>query len=273
MAIRLLALDVDGTITNSRNEITPATVAAIRRAMDAGLTVALNTGRDLSESRQVLDLVPEIHYLMGCTGAYLMDLRSGKRLVSHAMDASLARAAHDILRRYDTMVNLYMDDEVYNDDWALRDFDRFYPPALRSVMNAHHAVPDLGVLLAAREAPVDKYYVMFTDEAEHREAMAQMQQLPLFVTRAAFLDMEIMHAAANKGAILRDLAGLLGLDMTEVAAVGDSENDAPMLRAAGLSAAMGNAKPAVQALADVVAPRSDEDGLAWAIDRILKEAV
>ena len=273
MAIRLLALDVDGTITNSRNEITPVTVAAIRRAMDAGLTVALNTGRDLSESRQVLDLVPEIHYLMGCTGAYLMDLRSGKRLVSHAMDASLARAAHDILRRYDTMVNLYMDDEVYNDDWALRDFERFYPPALRSVMKAHHAVPDLGALLAAREAPVDKYYVMFTDEAEHREAMAQMRRLPLFVTRAAFLDMEIMHAAANKGAILRDLAGLLGLDMAEVAAVGDSENDVAMLQTAGVGVAMGNAKPAVQALADVVAPRSDEDGLAWAIDRILKEAV
>lgn len=273
MAIRLLALDVDGTITNSRNQITPATAAAIRRAMDAGLTVALNTGRDLSESRQVLDVVPEIPYLMGCTGAYLMDLRSGRRLISHALDAALAREAYAILRRCDTMVNLYMDDRVYNDSWALREFDRFYPPALRSVMNGHIGVPDLGVLLAAREAPVDKYYVMFADEAEHRRAMEQMRELPLFVTRAAFLDMEIMHAEANKGAILRDLADLLGLDMAEVAAVGDSENDAPMLRAAGLSVAMGNAKPAVQALAGTVAPRSDDDGLAWAIDRILKEAV
>ena len=273
MAIRLLSVDVDGTITNGRNEITPATLAALRGAIDAGILVALNTGRDLSESRLVLDRVPEIPYLLGCTGAYLMDLRTGERLISHPVPIALARQAYQILARYDTLVSLYMDDVVYNQAAKMAEFTRFYPPELVSVFSSHHGVPDLGALLDARMRDIDKYYVVFVDPDEQKRAFAEMAELPLFVTRAAMLDMEVMAQGANKGAILLDLASRLGLRPEEIAAIGDSENDLPMLQAAGLGIAMGNAKPHIQAAADVVAPTNEQDGLAWAVDQILKGAL
>ena len=270
MAIRLLSVDVDGTITNDRNQITDATVGALRRAMAAGITVALNTGRDLSESGLVLDKIPEIPYLLGCTGAFLMDLRTKERLVTHSLSAELARQAYAVLHRYDTMVNLFMDDAVFNQASELENVEHYYPPNLTSVFATHHVVPSLADVLAARERDIDKLYVVFADRKEQHAAFEEIRALPLFVTEAAFLDMEVTAADADKGTILRDFAARFGYRPEEIMAVGDSGNDVPMLRVAGIGVAMGNARETVKAAADVIAPQNTEDGLAWAIDRLLK---
>ena len=270
MAIRLLSVDVDGTLINNKNEVTEATAAALRRAMDAGIVVALNTGRDLSESGLVLERIPGIPYLMGCTGAYLMDLRSGERLTSHAMEAGLAREVYEILRRYDVLTNVFMDDLVYNRCKDLRDFARFYPQVYADIFARHVGVDDLGALLAARERPVDKFYTMFADEDERTEAHEALKKLPVFLTCAAFSDLETVAPDANKGRILLELAERLGIRPEETAAIGDSGNDVPMLRAAGVGAAMDNARPDVKAAADLVVPDNEHDGVAWVVDRILK---
>ena len=114
MAIRLLSVDVDGTITNGRNQVTQATADALRRAAAAGVIVTLNTGRNLCESQMVLDRVPEIRYLMGCTGAFLMDVQQHERLSNHTLDIVTARQVNAIFRKYDTLIGIFYDDLVCN---------------------------------------------------------------------------------------------------------------------------------------------------------------
>ena len=69
MEYRLIAVDMDGTVLNSKKEITPRTVEAIRKALDAGYEVVLSTGRSLSEVEQYLKLFPQMRYAILCSGA------------------------------------------------------------------------------------------------------------------------------------------------------------------------------------------------------------
>ena len=270
MAIRLLSVDVDGTITNGRNQVTEATADALRRAAAAGITVALNTGRNLCESQMVLDHVPEIRYLMGCTGAFLMDLEQHKRLSEHTLEIGMARRVNAIFRKYDTLIGVFYDDLVCNQTDEIGQFARFYPEEMKSVFDTHTLVPSLTEALEQRTGGVDKFYVVFAEAAAQQAALREMEQLPVFVTSAGFIDMEVMSPEANKGAILLELAQRLDIRPDEILAIGDSENDVAMLRTAGIGVAMGNAKAPVRAAADVVAPDNEHDGVAWTVERVLR---
>ena len=171
MAIRLLSVDVDGTITNGRNQVTQATADALRRAAAAGVIVTLNTGRNLCESQMVLDRVPEIRYLMGCTGAFLMDVQQHERLSNHTLDIVTARQVNAIFRKYDTLIGIFYDDLVCNQADEIGQFTRFYPAEMKSVFDTHTVVPSLTATLAAREGGVDKFYVVFADAAAQQAAL------------------------------------------------------------------------------------------------------
>ena len=173
MAIRLLSVDVDGTITNGRNQVTQATADALRRAAAAGVIVTLNTGRNLCESQMVLDRVPEIRYLMGCTGAFLMDVQQHERLSNHTLDIVTARQVNAIFRKYDTLIGIFYDDLVCNQADEIGQFTRFYPAEMKSVFDTHTVVPSLTATLAAREGGVDKFYVVFADAAAQQAWKAQ----------------------------------------------------------------------------------------------------
>ena len=266
MAIRLLSVDVDGTITNGRNQVTQATADALRRAAAAGVIVTLNTGRNLCESQMVLDRVPEIRYLMGCTGAFLMDVQQHERLSNHTLDIVTARQVNAIFRKYDTLIGIFYDDLVCNQADEIGQFTRFYPAEMKSVFDTHTVVPSLTATLAAREGGVDKFYVVFADAAAQQAALREIEPLPVFVTSAGFIDMEVMAQDANKGAILLELAERLHIRTDEILAIGDSENDVAMLQTAGVGVAMGNAKEHVRE----IAPDNEHDGVAWTVERVLR---
>ena len=270
MAIRLLSVDVDGTVTNGRNQVTEATASALRRAAAAGIMVTLNTGRNLCESQMVLDCVPEIQYLMGCTGAFLMDVKRHERLSNHTLAIETARQVNAIFRKYDTLIGIFYDDLCCNQADEIGQFTRFYPEAMKSVFDTHTIVPSLTQTLAERTGGVDKFYVVFADAAAQQAALREIEPLPVFVTSAGFIDMEVMSKDANKGAILLELTQRLGIQPDEVLAIGDSENDVAMLQTAGIGVAMGNAKEHVRKAADIVAPDNDHDGVAWTVERLLR---
>ena len=237
---------------------------------EAGVIVTLNTGRNLCESQMVLDRVPEIRYLMGCTGAFLMDVQQHERLSNHTLDIVTARQVNAIFRKYDTLIGIFYDDLVCNQADEIGQFTRFYPAEMKSVFDTHTVVPSLTATLAAREGGVDKFYVVFADAAAQQAALREIEPLPAFVTSAGFIDMEVMAQDANKGAILLELAERLHIRTDEILAIGDSENDVAMLQTAGVGVAMGNAKEHVREIADVVAPDNEHDGVAWTVERVLR---
>ena len=94
----------------------------------------------------------------------------------------------------------------------------------------------------------------------------------LTVVQTAAFYLEVIPRAINKGQGILDICRALQMQPEEVVAFGDAENDIPMLRAAGVGVAMGNADPAVKAAADMVTLSNNEDGIAFALDQLLAES-
>lgn len=273
MSIKLISIDVDGTLINRQGDLTPATRSALQRAADAGIHVTLNTGRPLSESQALLKALPMMRYVVLCTGAEVRDLQTGETIARHGLTNEENRRLYDLLSPLDGMIQIFneFDGKLYNRAWDLARADRFCPPNLAKMCRETHvAVADLDAFMDGYTGTASKIHLFFPNHEEKLKAAALLKGLPFFVSESVPNDIEVMPLGVDKGTGLAALAAYLNLTPAEVMAVGDGENDLAMLRYAGLSVAMGNACNAVKETARVVTESNDEDGLAKAVERVLR---
>ncbi len=275
---RLLALDIDGTLINSREELTPATHEAIRRARRSGIQVVLATGRRYSRSleytvRLELDLP-----IVTASGALI------KRPIDHQ---TLFRAEFrpavlgDVLAH---LANAGYDAVLYTDSFA-EGFD-FYCPRLDVAQpelaefygkneNCGRAVADV---MAAPPDGIFAGFAMGTKSQMLRLADELLSrwndELSIHVLRSPRYTgymCEIAPAGVSKWSGVLHVAEQFGITCEQICAVGDDVNDVPMIRGAGLGVAMGNALDEVKAVADRVAPGHDSDGLVAVVDWLLED--
>lgn len=273
MSIKLISIDVDGTLINRQGGLTPATRSALQRAADAGIHVTLNTGRPLSESQALLKALPMMRYVVLCTGAEVRDLQTGETIARHGLTNEENRRLYDLLSPLDGMIQIFneFDGKLYNRAWDLARADRFCPPNLAKMCRETHvAVADLDAFMDGYTGTASKIHLFFPNHEEKLKAAALLKGLPFFVSESVPNDIEVMPLGVDKGTGLSALAAYLKITPAEVMAVGDGENDLAMLRYAGLSVAMGNACDTVKKTARVVTETNDEDGLAKAVERVLR---
>ena len=273
MSIKLISIDVDGTLINRQGDLTPATRSALQRAADAGIHVTLNTGRPLSESQALLKALPMMRYVVLSTGAEVRDLQTGETIARHGLTNEENRRLYDLLSPLDGMIQIFteFDGKLYNRAWDLARADRFCPPNLAKMCRETHvAVADLDAFMDGYTGTASKIHLFFPNHEEKLKAAALLEGLPFFVSESVPNDIEVMPLGVDKGTGLSALAEYLNLTPAEVMAVGDGENDLAMLRYAGLSVAMGNACDTVKKTARVVTETNDEDGLAKAVERVLR---
>lgn len=272
MAIRLAALDVDGTLLTPDNQITKETRAAVREAAQAGIEIALSTGRSLAEVRDILRELPQIRYVSCCTGAYVLDLQKMQILYECSMPTELGRAAYRAVRQSDCMVHLFTGLSVRNAKSCMDEFTRYMAAKMFGLIEKTHIIEeDLDGYVARCEEPIEKLYVTFPSRDEYDKAYAAVSRLPVFLTDGGWaLDLEVMSRETDKGVALRALTEHLGLSRENVLAMGDSGNDCAMLRYAGVGAAMANAGEEAKQAADVIAPSNREDGVAVMLRRAIR---
>jgi Cof subfamily protein (haloacid dehalogenase superfamily) len=266
--IRLAAFDLDGTLLNTNKEVTPAVRRAVRGAAAKGIEIVLDTGRAPSECREVLAALPEVRYAVFCTGALVLDTKTGRTIARRSLTADEGRRIYARLRPFDGLLGYFADGVIHDGADKLRNAERYAPAAVvPSLRSWHTAENDLDAFVAAWNGPVDKIHIYYRDPAERDRARAAVQDLDAFITTTDVADLELMPRGADKGEGLRLLAEALGVERRDVLAVGDNENDRQMLVWAGKSAVVGNAPPALRSLADAVGPSNDADGAAWILDR------
>ena len=275
MAIRLAALDVDGTLLAPDNSITPATKEAIREAKAAGIEIVVCTGRAFVEVRDILRQLPEVRYLSCGTGAYALDVWTMETLYECSMPEELGRQAYRAVAQADCMVHFYTGLSVRHSRWCMDHFTDYMEEKMRTLMEQSHIiVDDLDAFVERYHGPVEKLYVTFPNRAEYEKAYEAVRKLPVFLTDGGWaVDLEVMSRDTDKGVALRALAEKLGIAREQVLAMGDSGNDCAMLRYAGIGAAMGNAGEQAKKAADVIAPSNREDGVAWMLRRAARGEV
>ena len=274
MAIKLIGIDIDGTLLNSKKELTSGTLDALRQAADQGVEIVISTGRFLSEFPELVEALPMMRYTVTCTGAQVLDLKTGETLARHALTDSELKRLYEKLKHLDAMVQIFSDHDghIHNRASDLRQSERFCGPALAQVLRRTHvAEEDLDAFVTGYTGLTNKIHMFFSEHQAKAEALALLSGEPYALMESADNDLELMAPGVDKGLGLRELAAHLGLDRFQVMAIGDGGNDAAMLRYAGLGVAMGNASPEALAAADQVTATNDEDGAAKAILAVLEQ--
>ena len=271
--IRLIALDIDGTLLDSRWQVPLENREAIRRATDAGIEVALVTGRRFDFARPVLEQIDGPLTLIVSGGA-LVKRRDGETLVRHLLPAGVARAVLDATGDFRDATALVFDrpqaGQVVHERLDVRDGHR------RSYFQRNR---DFITEVVPLEAALveDPIQVMFSGGVTRmRELVALVRgldvapQIAVAVTEYESRDfalVDVNREGCTKGATLAEWAARLGLARDDVMAVGDNFNDREMLEFAGVPVVMGNAVEELKELGWPVTADNDHGGVAAAIDR------
>ena len=265
-AYQLIALDIDGTLLDSRKRVAPDTIEAVRQAAARGLTLVYGTGRAVSELAEFTELLPEIRYAVYASGSGIYDLREKRAFALHGIPRAQAEEIMALARPKDMMPQLVTADrdviQVSHMD-ALEYFNMgIYRPMYERAMTL---VPDIYAFFDACREEILKINLYHHDPAARVPTRQQLSHLPLELVYSEVSSVECAAPGVNKGTGLERLCKTLGISPAACVAVGDAENDMPMLRAAGLGVAMGNAAPHVKAAADCTVADNDHGGCAQAI--------
>ena len=270
MGYKLIAMDLDGTLNNDQKAIDLQTLEALMAAQQAGIQLALASARPLPglfRERDALRMQEYGGFLMAYNGGAIADAATGEVLSAHAMDMEEAR---QVLRALEGLpVTPILDDGkvFYVTDRCgfMVDYE------CRNNRMTCVEVPNLAERLDF--APFK--LLMSVDPAIIRPVQAKISALlpeGLCVVQTAPFYLEVIPSAINKGDGLKSICRLLGIEASETVAFGDSENDIPMLKAAGLGIAMQNADVQVRAAADRVTLSNNENGIACALGEIFGTA-
>ncbi|EFB75550.1 Cof-type HAD-IIB family hydrolase [Subdoligranulum variabile] len=268
--IRLVALDLDGTVFNDEKQISPRTLDAIRAALAKGVDVLPATGRTVTGVPRQFAEIPGVRYALTSNGASVVDLQTGEKLVCLPFDAALAERAFDVVRPFGGMLSVFINGESYTAASTSGDGLEMVPENLREYFRTtRNVVPDMHRMMEEHPHEIEKFSILYPTEAQRDAAwQAVAAACPtLEITSSIERNMELNAPGVSKGPGLMALAKRLGLAREQVMAVGDSGNDRTMVELAGLGVAMGNATEEIRQAADVITADNNHDGVAEAIEK------
>lgn len=268
MTIKLIAIDIDGTLINSKHEITSFTKEVIHRVRKQGIRVALCTGRPfLGAQRYVkeLGLDLEEEYLITYNGALVQNTHT-KGVIHHIGLTGedyqrIAKLAMEIGAHFHAL-DL---DAIYTSN---RDMSRYtgrdsyfttMPIRYRMLEEIHETDTFTKIML------IDEPAIL--DEAIAKIPSSFHEKYTIFKSEPFYC--EILNKRASKGQAVQRLADSLQIPQQEIMTIGDHPNDDDMVRYAGIGVAMGNAVDEIKEIADYVTSTNDEDGAAKAIEKFV----
>lgn len=268
---RLIALDIDGTLLNSRKEIEPDTLRAVRRAAAEGVTVVFCTGRAVSELEEFYTLLPQIRYAVFASGSGLYDIQKREAFSLRGIPRAQAEEIMALAGTKDLMPQIVLADRDVIQASHMDDLDHYHMGIYRPLYErAMTLTPDIFAFFRACRDEILKINLYHADRLERIRTRAQLEHLQMEKVYSEESSLECSALGVNKGTGLLRLCDALGIDRAASAAVGDAENDIPMLRMAGLGIAMGNGTDAVKSAADRAVADMDHGGCAEAIEMILR---
>ena len=267
--IRLIAMDMDGTLLNPKQVISPGNAEALRLASQAGIKLAICSGRAASDIAMfALENGMDDCALLGTNGTHCWLSPNREVFADHVFSQKALDEMIRILNEEDILTAYFAQNKVLvlNDPHNVSDTwwtsHRTGPYALK-VLYGMESVPEISV------GGVNKLVATTEDAEKLARARKRLEMVEgLEITSSWINNLEIMPAGYDKGTAVSELASQLGLKREQVMTFGDYDNDLPMIEWAGMGVAMGNACEKVKNVADFVTRTNAEDGVAWAIRKI-----
>lgn len=267
--IKLIVLDLDGTLLTTDKKISPANFAALEQATAKGIHIIPCTGRFFRGMPEEVRALPFLRYAITINGADIYDVKEGKSLHQALISPTRADEVFSVL---DTLPVIY---DCFQDGWGWMD-QTFYnmtdlygmgevrPEWIRKMRTP---VEDFRGTIRRRNQGIQKTQMFFRDMALRARMLDELpRRFPdLSITTSLVNNIEINSGDAHKGAALLELCRQLNIAPAETMAFGDGLNDVTMIQTAGIGVAMGNAAQQVKDVADFITDNNDDDGVAKAI--------
>jgi Cof subfamily protein (haloacid dehalogenase superfamily) len=259
--VRLIALDLDGTLIDHEQKFSPRVMRTVAQAQEQGVAVTLATGRSPLATCRFAEAL-HISAPLICYQGGMIAETDGRVLHRIALDRNLAAQVISLAQSRGWHVTLFQDGLLYLTEfrYPAEFYDGLLNPSAQLVPDLNHLLDhDPDKVLIVAEGNSDEIYAEM-----HARFDDRMQ-----IVRSHALFIEASSPGVDKGAGLAWLAQYLSVPQSQVMAVGDQDNDAPMVAWAGLGVAMGNGSTVCKAAADWIAPAISDDGAAVAIERFV----
>ncbi len=266
--IKLVAIDIDGTLLNDKHEITAGVKNAILALREKNVKVVLCTGRPLSgieKSLKELDLFHSEDVAITMNGAVTLTTKTREVIVETALKKEDLQRIFDFCKPFKAHVtyfdtkNMYVPHEEISiltcQDSLLLNTALYYQP----VENSADDIQIPKIMLLDEPQKIVEVMQNLSDELKN----------DYYIVRSVPYNLEFLHKDVSKGEALKNLSSKLGIDASEVLCLGDAENDISMMEFAGTAIAMGNATPYVKQLATFVTKTNNEDGVRYALEKFI----
>lgn len=237
--IKLIALDMDGTLLNDQHEVSDENRQAIKEAEKKGVKVVLSTGRSLKTARDYVLSLELSSYLVTVNGSEIWG-PDGELVERTSVATEHIKWMHDLSRQHKTKF------------WAISSENNWNNEMPEDVLSQEWL----------------KFGFHIEEDAIREKVLKELESKGLFeITNSSLVNIEVNAIGINKAKGLQKVCSLLGISMENVMAVGDSMNDIAMITEAGLGIAMGNAQETVKKAADGITGKNTENGVAQAIHK------
>ncbi len=262
MSIELIALDLDGTLLDPLEQVSEVNRLAIAAALAEGLRVVLVTGRGVEAPSQIARDLGLALPVICCHGALTKDIQTGRTIGHIPIPSQHAKPMLEYAENHGIDVAVYLEERFYRVTGARRYMSDMHGPEWREV-SSFRDLPQV--------APT---FLRFLGGEAVEAVRTTFASLPLhfkFETWGEFEECAVTSRDATKKHALENLCKTFEVPRERVLAIGDSRNDVPMLRWAGVGVAMGNAQPDVLRSIRRVTAGNADDGVARAIERYVLE--
>ena len=275
--IRLVALDLDGTLFNNQSKISDKNRAALQAATGRGIHIVISTGRPYSGLPLEQLAGTGIRYAITTNGAAIYEIPTRTCIYEDAMEPSLALPIIRYLLTKDIHMDAFIDGNAYSTLSCLPAAQKLnMPPSIKKyILETRTRLDDFTGYIEESGRSIQKMTLNFyPDESgtlvDRENVKDYLMSIPdIECVSGGYNNLEFTKRGIDKGIGLKKLAGYLGISPDETLAIGDAGNDASIIQAAGIGIAMGNATEDIKAIADDITLSNEEDGVAAALYKYL----
>jgi len=271
--IKLVASDLDGTLLNKNKEITPRLFDALKKLDELGIYFVPSTGRPFGTVPKAIKELPFLKYVITSNGAAIYDAAEQKNIIENFLTPEAVDAVIKIAKELPVITEYFIEGKAYI---AKDIYDDLAPFNLTEshvtyIKNSRTPVEDFWNEMKRNNTVLENINLVFADMELRKEIWDRLKALGLAsVTAATTKNIEITSLFATKAKALEKLCEVLGFTRENVLAMGDGDNDMPMIEFAGIGVAMANGEDHIKGAADIIADDCDDFGAAKILEQIIE---
>ena len=271
--IKLVASDLDGTLLNKNKEITPRLFDALKKLDELGIYFVPSTGRPFGTVPQAIKELPFLKYVITSNGATIYDATEKKNIIENYLTPEAVDAVIEIARELPVITEYFIEGKAYI---AKKVYDDLTPFDLTEshvtyIKNSRTPVENFWDEMKRNNTVLENINLVFRDMELRKKTWDRLKALGLAsVTAATTKNIEITSLYATKAKALEKLCEVLGFTRENVLAMGDGDNDMPMIQFAGIGVAMANGEEHIKQAADIIADDCNDFGAAKILEQIIE---